>query len=358
MATCRHTDWIEISRNSRYVQLSDPGRFDRLVGKLKRSTHQFPQIVLCIGKEEKRRLVTQIVLSHSPSRGTRPSQAANTSSCGQTGIFLDNSQVEDVDPIFVATCQLEGAIPEKKQSKCHETKSVHNTWPFEQPNVHDTLLTRLLFPFSNLVCLFAEDLGGLDAVLDKIEIWCSVKPTTDLAGFARHAIPRVCVITSGPLCPDSQIQDETWRARLDSIEYRNHFSRVQTLRFDRGNQSEFHENFRFFLANELQTSRALKEKLRIRFNAHHLANFFSQAVLQLAANRSASFSFIAASRTYRPVPSAYPEQIRTLLCNRAKHGVGFDAVATLIGSCLLLDAYPDACHGKYHCQRVIPVVLC
>lgn len=345
MAGCRHTDWVEVSCSSRHIRLSDPGRFDRLVGKLKRATQQFPQIVLCIGKDDKRKLVTQAILDRSPARVTRPSRTAAPSPVGLSSIFSDKSQFEDEHPVFFADCRLEGTIPEGRQFKCHETKSVHNTWPLEQPDIHDAVLTRLLLPFSNLVCLFAEDLGGVDSVLDKIEIWSAMKRTTDLADFARQALPRVCVITSGPLTPSSQIQDEVWRARSGRLNYSNHFSSVQILRFDTGDHSDFHKNFRFSLVNELETSRILKGKHRVQFNANHLVDFFSQATSHLAADPGGKFSFIAASRTYRPVPSAYPEQVRALLCNRAKHRVAFDGVATLISSCLLLDAYPNSCHG-------------
>lgn len=350
MASCRHTDWVEVSCSSRHIRLSDPGRFDRLVGKLECATQQFPQIVLCVGKDDKRKLVTQAILERSPPRVTRPSHVAAPLPVGLSSIFSDKSQFEHKHPVFFADCRLGGTIPEGRRFKCHETKSVHNTWPLKQPDVHDAVLTHLLLPFSSLVCLFAEDLGGVDAVLDKIEVWSAVKPTTDLADFARQALPRVCVITSGPLTPSSQIQDEAWRARLGRFNYSNHFSSVQILRFDVGDHSDFHENLRFSLVNELNTSRILKEEHRIQFNADHLVNFFSQATLHLAANRGGKFSFIAASRTYRPVPSAYPEQVRALLCNRAKHKVAFDEVAMLIGSCLLLDAYPNSCHGM--CGRL------
>jgi hypothetical protein len=346
MASCRHTDWVEVSRSSRNIRLSDPGRFDRLIKTLKRSTPKFPQIVLCIGKEENRKLVTRTILNLT-SRVTRSAYAATPSSGGLTSIFSDVSQSESDHPIFFADYRLGGTIPERRPYKCHETKSVGDAWPLGQPDIHDSVLTRILFPFSDLVCLFADDLGGVDAVLDHLEIWSAVEPTTDLANFARRALPRACIITSGSFTPSSQIQEEAWRARLDRLSYLNHFSNVQILRFDRDNHTDFHKDFRFLLVNELKTSRVLKKRHQIQFNADHLVNFFSQAVLHLAADRGGKFSFLAASRAYRPVPFAYPKQISALLCNRAKHGVGFDAIATLIASCLLLDAYPNACHSTY-----------
>lgn len=345
MSSCRHTDWIEVSCSSRHVRLSDPGRLDRLIKRLEQSTRQFPQVVLCIGREERRKLVTQTVLNRT-TRITRSTSAATQSSGGLTSIFFDESQYRVDHPTFFADYRLGGNLPESVSYRCHETKSARNVWTRGQPDIHDTVLTRLLFPFSDLVCIFADDLGGVDAVLDLVETWSVVKCTTDLADIARPALPRVCVITSGSSTPGAQLQEEAWRARLDALHYLNHFSSVQVFRFDSDNDLHFHRDLRFLLVNELKASRVLKKEHRIQFNADHLANFFSQAILHLTTNPNDKFSFLAAARAYRPVPLSYSEQIKTLLCTRAKHGIGFDQIATLIASCLLLDAYPNACHSK------------
>lgn len=344
MTTCRHTDWIEVSYSSRHVRLSDPGRLDRLVKKLEQSTRQFPQVVLCIGREERRKLVTQTVLDRT-TRMTRSASAATQSSGGLTSIFLDQSQYRVDHPTLFADYQLGRDLLETVPYRCHETKSARNVWTRGQPDIHDTVLTRLLFPFSDLVCIFADDLGGVDAVLDLVETWSAVESTTDLAGIARRALPRVCVITSGPSTSSAQLQEEAWRARLGALHYLNHFSSVQVFRFDNHNDIDFHRNLHFLLVNELKASRVLKKKHRVQFNADHLANFFSQAILHLTTNPNEKFSFLAASRAYRPLPRSYSEQINALLCTRAKYGIGFDHIATLIASCLLLDAYPNGCHS-------------
>lgn len=344
MTSCRHTNWIEVSYSSRHVRLSDPGRLDRLVKKLEQSTRQFPQVVLCIGREERRKLVTQTVLDRT-TRMTRSASAATQSSAGLTSIYSDESQYRVDHPTFFADYQLGGNLPETVSYRCHETKSARNVWTRGQPDIHDTVLTRLLFPFSDLVCIFADDLGGVDAVLDLMETWSVVKSTTDLADIARRALPRVCVITSGSSTSSAQLQEEAWRARLGTLQYLDHFSSVQVFRFNSDNDIDFHRNLRFLLVDELKASRVLKKKHRIQFNANHLANFFSQAILQLITDPNEKFSFLAASRAYRPVPHSYSEQINALLCTRAKYGISFDHISTLIASCLLLDAYPNACHS-------------
>ena len=343
MAGCRHTDWVEISRTPRHLRLSDPGRLGRLVRELGRPAQQYPQIVLCIGKEEKRKLIAQILLDQSV---TRSSSKGTLSPNGLSGIFSDKSQVDVDRPMFFANCHLDGTIPDSRQFKCHETKSSHNAWPLSCRRVYDSILTSLLFPFSNLVCLFAEDLGGVDTVLDKVESWSATERQTDLADFARRALPRVCVIASGPPDDRAQVQQEAWNSRLQRLDYGNHFSSVQVLRFNKDSIQDFHRNFRLLLLDELEISCAMKQRHRVRFNAEHLSGFFSRAISHLAADPGERFSFISASRTFRPVPPAYPKQISGLLRSRAQQGVGLDQVFTLIASCLLLDAYPRGSHGE------------
>lgn len=343
MSGCRHTDWVELSAATRHLRLSDPARLHRLVGQLERAAKQYPQIVLCLGEEEKRKLISQILLGQ---RVTRSSSTKKFCSGGNPTIVSDKSQSNVDHPIFFAHGRVEGAIPASRDYLCHETKSTRNVWPTSQQGVHDAVLTKLLFPFSNLVCIFVDDLGGFDAALDKLKAWSLTPPATDFADFARRALPRVYLITSGPLDADAQLLEEAARSRLEKIKFRDHFSNVQILRIDTSSLEEFHDGFRLLLLDELTTSTLERERHRVSFSAKHLADFFSQATLHIASNPTQKFSFISASRAHRPVPPSYLEQIGVVLSSRAKHGIGFDKVATLISSCLLLDAYPRASHGK------------
>ena len=58
MEGCRHAEWIEVLDNAD-VRLVDPGRLDRLVTSLSDPSRQCPQIVICVGGEEKRRTIDQ-----------------------------------------------------------------------------------------------------------------------------------------------------------------------------------------------------------------------------------------------------------------------------------------------------------
>lgn len=186
----------------------------------------------------------------------------------------------------------------------------------------------------------------MDAALDKIEAWSTTEHATDIAQFARQTLPRVCIITHGPSTPDTQIQDEASSMRVKQMKYRGHFSTVKIMRLDGEGAPNVEQDFRLLLKTELEASRNMKQEYRVQFNGNHLSSLFSQAMENLVTANKREFSFIGATRLYRPVPSSYSEQFSALLHIQQKYGVAFDTIATLIASCLLLDAYPRACHGK------------
>lgn len=219
MGGCRHSDWVELSTTTRHLRLSDPARLHRLIGELERAVKQHPHIVLCLGKE-RRKLISQILLGQ---RVIWPSSTRKTSVGGISSIISDKSQAGVDHPIFFAHSWVEGAIPTSRGYQCHETRPARNGWPASQQDAHDAILTKLFFPFSNLVCVFVEDLGKFDAVLDRLNAWTSTPRATNLADFARGALPRVCFITSGPLSAEAQIQEEAAHSRLDKVDFHDHF---------------------------------------------------------------------------------------------------------------------------------------
>lgn len=344
MANCQrqHTSWIEISRApQRASQVTSPlwltntGRLDRLVARLEHPARQLPQIVVCIGREKKKELSGGVFPNHTLFQTSSPEKLLS--------IAADDSQTNCDRPVFVADCTLDAPLLTKKDlPKCHDTKSSAEAWGLQPSDFVDVVMTRLVFPFTDLVCLFAEDLGGLDAAVDRLEAWCTRERATTLPW---QALPRVCVIISGPLTSEVQIQDEACHARLETLKCHNHFSSVRLLRLHDEVSSSSQAALREVFENELRTVCTAKEHQLVCFGARHLSGFFSEAVSHLLASNSDRFGFVAGSRTHRPVPPRYPEQIGVLLSLREKHSLPFEVIVTLISSCLLMDAYPSSCHG-------------
>lgn len=362
MSDCssKHTEWVEITSAdacsaSRKPTISNPKRFDRLVKGLENPASKFPQIVLCVGETSMQNFASCLLperdssrQSSTRSRTSRPSSLQSLQG-GLSSIHVGRSQAESSTPVFIADYHLNATTSRAHRCNCHDVARHEVVWADQEHSINDALSRRLIFPFSDLIYLFADDLGGVSEVINRIESWSIEAPATDLP---RTALPRVCIVTFSPRTAASQLQAEAFDARLKTIRYHSHFSNVQLLRFDAMDPLKHDRDVRRATMDELKIVNDAKQEAKVRFNAVHMAEFFSQATAHFARATGESFSFIRACRQYRPVPTAYREQIHTLL---TAPGIHPDTSNRLIASCFLLDAYPPSSHGDYrsYCKTLM-----
>lgn len=372
MANCtqKHTDWVEISSGgisiaSKRPLLADSKHLARLVKQLENAADQYPQVVLCVGDIDMQEVGSFLFPDRdnsdervprsrlSSSRRTTPQSCAalvppESSRCTISEIRVDDSQRNSLSPMFLARYTPNIDVPRVNQCTCYDTTQHEVRWANRNHNINNTVLSRLLFPFSNLIYLFADDLGGVMSVADQIEEWSTGTRVTDLPW---QALPRVCVVSFGPRSRTWQLQAECFDARLKAIKYHNHFSNVQLLRFHAVRSSKQSADFRRTTMHELEVISEAKKAAKMQFNAVHIVDFFSQATAHLARTAIKPFNFIQASRHYRPVPTTYQEQIVTLLAMRERRGISTDTCNKLVASCFLLDAYPPSSHSECQPRR-------
>lgn len=362
-----HTAWVEvtsasISNASQNLRLTNSNRLGELVNALENPTQKYPQIILCIGRKNRQTLAASLFPDHNRSyllEGSHQSPACrlssiSSSSSGISSIHVDKSQIEPeiLYPIILADYDPAATASEERRCRCCDVRSHEVGWlqpiagvnDLAIPDINNIILSRLIFPFSGLICLFAEDFGGVHAVVGLIREWSTTSRATDLP---YSALPRVCVIACGPLTPDLQIQTEVFEAGIRNIRYRHMFSNVSLLYFGQSSDLEFHANLRETITDQLRVINNARDTAQVRFNAVHLVDFFSQAVSHLAGTIDKPFSYVRASRTYRPVPTAYKKQIGTLFSLARSQRIKPYIITKLIASCLLLDAYPQGCHGNH-----------
>ena len=83
------------------------------------------------------------------------------------------------------------------------------------------------------------------------------------------------------------------------------------------------------------------------FSGLHLASLFSQRLAQTAKHPRRSFCPLLASRQGIPALSHFVECVTAFLQAAHHHDLAYGAVASLIGTSLLMQAYPPSAHGKY-----------
>lgn len=369
------TDWVristaDVSSASQKLLLDDPKRLNRLVEGMRTPACIFPQVVLCVGEVNtqslapclfpKRHSSRELPVSSLPSTSSQslssrtlpPSPTSRPDAGMISDIHVDESQKATPNPVYLADYRLSTSVSRAKWCNPLTVRRHRIEWSNLQQNINETVLSRLVFPFSDLIYLFANDLGGIDRVADRIEAWSAAARATDLP---LKALPRVCVVTFGPVTAASQLQAEAFDARLKKIRYHHQFANIQLLRFDDMSSPQWDENIRRVTRDELKIVSEAKKEAKVQFNAIHMAEFFSQATAHLSRTTSEPFSYIQASRAYRSVPTTYRDQIHILISICMKEGIEPYIYNRLTASCLLLDAYPRACHGdcEPHCEVVV-----
>ncbi|KAM0714547.1 hypothetical protein Q7P37_009843 [Cladosporium fusiforme] len=346
--SANHDGWVGVSNAhrsdvSKNLLVTDDNRLNRLSSVLKNPAHESPQIVLCVGNQDNHEFA-KCLLPRSdrmreysgPSRSASPSSGASSAPSsvnsspppppqgGPSSIFAYDSRPQLPGPVFLASYRTNSTVTGRRVS-----------------GVDDAVLGRLMFPFSDLIYIFAADLGGPDEVLDRIEALSTAKRATALPW---KTLPRVCIVTSGHHTPESQLQQDALRARLGAIKYHRQFSVVRILPLDQGGPSGCQEYLRQTTVTELQEIRGLKESAKVQFSAKRLAYLFSQAVIHFARTTGEPFNHLISSRAHRPVPTGYNEQISALLNFARERDIHSSIVEDLVSSCLLMDAYPRSCH--------------
>lgn len=341
MGPCHHANWVEVSDPTAY-RLIDPGRLRRLVNTLRDPSAQFPQILLCFGGFAKRQALGALFPSLYSLRRESPPGFAN--------IHLDPSQAPLLHPVLLVDCTNGVPLPVRPKGRgCHEDESFDTAWVETEKQTRETVLTRLLFPFVDVVTIFADDLGGLDAAFSLLQRWSCGEPATTLSWKTR---PRVCVVTSAAPTWDAHLQQRSFNSRLRAIKAGRHFSSVRLLCLPNGGgtvtwpSNGTRHLRRLLLRDELIKIRRDRQSQRAHFAAHHLAWFFTRAVAHVAKSAREPFDFICTSRVHRPLSACFPRQVSAFVRLAAENHIPCEIVVTVIASSVMLDAFPPGSHRK------------
>ena len=334
MSRCNHTTLLE-AYHSCIVNI---GRLQRLTASLNDPQTQFPSVLLCVGGEEKRRALRHVFPGNNATK--RPKGLAN--------MYVDTFTANQENPVFFLDSDPAAELPSKaKPSYCHETKTYRIEWECPASlRFWDVLCARLLLLFADVVCVFADDLGGLSAVESMLTTWTMCGSSSTLATQVR---PRVVVITSQPYSASVQLEQDSIGALACTTEFKTMFSsiRIDTFTQTASLASKYHPLRQELLHDELEQIRTTKQCHRSLFSACHLSWLFSHAIVHFSKTNVDPFNFFECFRRKDYLRSNLPLHSRTLLKISRERSLEFNAVASVIASSILLDAYPQGSHSKF-----------
>ncbi|EKV13846.1 hypothetical protein PDIG_35900 [Penicillium digitatum PHI26] len=260
-------------------------------------------------------------------------------------IRIDNRTLHALHHRLFADCDLvsQGLQPIIAGARgCHQDQVVPVTSLPQDHSLQDIIFSRLLFMFVHLICIFADDVGGLHGVRDVLSNWVRIGSASSLPHSIR---PRVIIVTTTTTQSVTQdVLDETdllFDIRSTEPEFLRAFS---DIRFCRLPSAELSSDARFLshsadISRQLHDTRFTRIKHKFMFSATHLSDLFNLATREICFSPLREFDFVAATRQQNPLDGAFSSHLIDFLRLSGKATIPYDGIISHIASAILMDAY-------------------
>jgi hypothetical protein len=344
MAPCQHVQWLRLYQDQSAFTLHNGNRLQSISASLQNPSAQFPSILFFLGRSSKSAALRSL---YSESRLSQYRHH------GIANICVDPRTAGHLYPVYIADSSSDILIqpdPRTAEFQCHETtsqlvdSSEINSRPSKQQNLIDLINARLFSMFIDVLCIFAEDYGGLANVAIKLNIWAGIGSASSLPKDVR---PRVVIVTR---IPGDTFEAETLHFRsqvLSSPEFHETFSSLAILNIVGKLRPSF-STLKEVLAQETEISRLARINSSTLFSSIHLASFFRKASKRFAKNPESAFNFIRASRDGNAVNQELQEHIDRFMRLCLKYKYSDTILFPFIASAILLDSFPPDMHCEYY----------
>ncbi|KAH7393734.1 patatin-like phospholipase-like protein [Cadophora sp. MPI-SDFR-AT-0126] len=347
MKPCNHSHWLSLHSHHGEITFTQSDRAATLLHSLLYLESQRPSLFVLVGNRSKARALRELV---SASTGKR---SAGRRSYGEIHLHLDPSAPFSGRPILFADGDfpIQQNIKPSTSGKCHEVTQIllpkTNRLPSETLQAAaDSIYFRLLFPFTDVFCFFALDLGGLQPIARRIAAWLDGghPPTLPIV-----VPPQIIIVTesSTPEFQESQLLEHFLRllaheTRTDTSKYFAAIRVVALLPDGHISPTARHRKLKESLMIASDQVRLQRLETGMLFSAQHFAAFLRQACSSFVEALNEPFDFIRASRVGNPPALDLKEHLTNLLTKINTIDELKNFAVPLIASSLLLDGYhPD-----------------
>lgn len=336
--------WFHV-RSGTEVALMNPGSLKKIVGELTNPLAQHPSLLLFIGGKKKNQALRELF----------PNQIKKGRQDGIVDLRIDNTSLYSDYPVLFAESDPSATTIPPLSAFCHETESFPVGWAKAATisNVYDILHARLICPFSDVLCVFADDFPNLESVVDRLKAWAIAGGGFDSPERVR---PSVVVVQRGLEASASPTYDllelEEVRLSLDTRVLRKFYSTIKILHLADEQISPLarFRRLKELLWRQMDEMRNARSRNRCLYSAVHLDKFFQMAISHTASSILRPFDFITASRLGNEVDVDHASHLTTFLRLGKHHQIADDTVAAFVASSMLLDAYPPKMHSKFLCR--------
>ena len=337
MPTYEQTTWLSVSEGKHLV-IHDHGRFAQIVRSLEDPRRQYPGLVHFVGSSSK----VQAVRHLFPRLRTGP-RLPNA----LLNLRLDSTSSSDDHPVLISDSNLHVDTRSSIQTRQNHGTAHHLSWsPESLDSLYDVVHARLIFLFSDVVCVFADDFGGLDALVPRITEWVRLSPKNGVKPFI------LIVVSEAKGNVEREKSFLGFRDRVRSAcPLDQAFAGVRIYSPEQAHlgPSAVHKLLRDVIKHEMQVALQRRRDRNILFPATLQSLFFSTGVSHLAGSRSQDFDFLAAARKmFIPSDDHLTQHVRNLLQQGDKKKMSLADLAYFVASTLMIQAYPP----EMHCEAL------
>ncbi|KAI1856299.1 uncharacterized protein JN550_013877 [Neoarthrinium moseri] len=345
MSTCTHFEWLcPVLRESQlWLEVSD--RFDKLLRILPEPYNILPSPILFIGGEDKGAALHEF--------GVQGSRSGDFEGFGNVWLHdpLTLASRDGTLTIFALDadiCSKIRSVVAFPDTRCHEVKFYQSAPGFEFKSASEAISQmyhRLLFPLVDAVCLFIDDMGGLDCVGERLATWihdCGKSPSR-----------------SGPyLFLIFDAVDSTTEAKVRGFFRRKYqkgvlptfrgyrifsASRVPQTR-QAARQGSPWSRLRGEIINCLNSVRRSRLREGMLFSVPHLLQFFYELAQRLPVAERRVIDFVKIARTSHPVATDLEQHLLEALVPFNTPEALKSVAIPMIVSSFILDSYPPGMH--------------
>ncbi|KAB8067084.1 FabD/lysophospholipase-like protein [Aspergillus leporis] len=327
-------DWLRVVKCPSGTTLQHGRCLSDIKEQLVSPQAQFPSLTLFIGQRRKDVAIRQLF----PENQVSPAH-----SCVQ--LHVDNRTVFTENPFLFAHCNQDMTVMERNTAGSN-WEETFLPWASPVDRVWDTILARALCMFVDVICIFADDLGGLDAVHAWLTKWAIVARNASNLDYR----PRVLIVTS-------------MNSRSITQDFLEETDFLFMLTQDRNISEVFRAPGFLRLAgaplSDMAQHRPLKDELwktvdmnrRDRrldgylFSAVHLDLFFRRALSHVCRASESPFLIIQSSRKEVIGDQQHASHLRHFLTITNEENWKWEGQAAFVASTLMVDAYPV---GSYY----------
>ena len=329
MAGCSHFQWAELSGLNYSWSIAYASRLQKLTDQLPRPSKQFPSILFFGGT----RLKASALRKLFPATDFTESKAH-----GLANLLLDPRTVDSDHPVFIADYTVGAPCNNNLDHRngCHEVVTHRLSAGCKaQKALVPLVQTNLMFPFAQVVCLFAGDWPTCEGCARYIVECVNGRCRQQRPGL----LPMLLIVlpTEGHIGPFLQVQCRD--------EFHDVFASLEIV----VNHDDSYKSWAGLspvIRRVARNARDERQSCFMLFRAAFLEPLFAQAIQAFACSETYTVEFLDFAAANSKNLRQLSHHISNVLALAQRVGVSSSLVAKLVGVVLTDDAYRPHVHRK------------